>query len=179
MVLAFMGLTSSRDVTVSQTLSTERNPVQRIFLTTGPTGVDALAANRKRWCLSPAPSRPIGRCFGRNTALTSRLVIALCDNVFEHCFDAQRCRLASVPRLDLAKRPTGVGNRIPILSVPAVRRERHQRRSAHVGDRIPPIAVLAAQRRRRHRRLAHVGDRIPPLPVLAIKRLRRAGRRHH
>jgi hypothetical protein len=36
------------------------------------------------------------------------------------------CHLpASVTHLDLAKRPTGVGNRIPVLSVPAVRRERH------------------------------------------------------
>ncbi len=32
---------------------------------------------------------------------------------------------ALVARLDLAKRPTGVGNRIEVLSVPAVRRERH------------------------------------------------------
>jgi hypothetical protein len=32
---------------------------------------------------------------------------------------------ALVPDLDLAKRPTGVGNRIPVLSVPAVRWERH------------------------------------------------------
>jgi hypothetical protein len=31
----------------------------------------------------------------------------------------------SVTHLDLAKRPTGVGNRIPVLSVPAIRRERH------------------------------------------------------
>jgi hypothetical protein len=81
--------------------------------------------------------------------------------------------------LDLAKWPTGVGNRIPVLSVPAVRRERHRRWPAYIADRIPPVAVLAAQRRRRRRRLTHVGDRVPPLPVLAIERLRRAGCRGH
>ena len=32
---------------------------------------------------------------------------------------------ALVARLDLAKRPTGVGNRIEVLSVPAVGRVRH------------------------------------------------------
>jgi hypothetical protein len=63
MVLAFMGLTSSRDVTVSRTLSTSTKSRPRIFPTSDR-------------CLSPATSRPIGReC--------RELVIAFCVNVFE------------------------------------------------------------------------------------------------
>jgi hypothetical protein len=76
--------------------------------------------------------------------------------------------------LHLAEWPAGVGNRIPVLPVPAVRRERRQRWPADIADRIPPVAILTAEWCRCGR-LTDVGDRIPPLPVLAIERLRRTG----
>jgi len=46
MVLAFMGLTSSRDVTVSRTLPTWTESRPTLFPTTDPTG----ACRLERWC---------------------------------------------------------------------------------------------------------------------------------
>jgi hypothetical protein len=177
-----IGSISSSDIEVPEELSATAQPCVRRFLRGLRHRADVDAAS------------PTARLPRRGTALPSRAGRSRLTTSprraeyraieyrgrIEVCDQRAVCHLsASITHLDLAKRPTGVGSRVPVLSVPAVRRERHYWWPAHIADRIPPVAILAAQRRRRRRRLTHVGDGIPPLPVLAIERLRRAGCRGH